>query len=31
MSYTEQILEAAPVKQQLYNHLPPISKTFQRR
>ena len=29
MSYFEQILEATPMKQQLYGHLPPISITIQ--
>ena len=31
MKYIEQILEANPTKQQLYSHLPPISKTIQLR
>ena len=31
ISYLEQILESIPVKQQLYDHLPPISKTIQVR
>ena len=29
-SYFEQILEAAPYKKQLYGHLPPSSKIFQK-
>ena len=30
-SYFQQILEATPMKQQLYGYLPPLSKTIQVR